>query len=82
MVLLIGKAYRQSAQLICNFSHDNHHHYVHSPSITLNHQKTTSIEELRHVVNKTSLLASVMVEQPIIQEVISSVEIFDDTKIN
>ena len=63
-----------------NFPHDYHHQHIHNPSITLNCQETAPIEQWRHVINEVSLLASIMVEQSIIQAVISSVEMFDDTK--
>ena len=46
----------------------------------LNNQETASIEQLKPVFTGTSLLASMMVEQPIIQAAISTVETFDDTK--
>ena len=56
------------------FPYDNHHQHAHTPSIAFNHEETAPIEQLRPVSNGASLLASVMVEQPIIQAVISSVE--------
>ena len=46
----------------------------------LNDQETTSIEQLKPVISKTSLLASVTVEQPVIQAVTSSIENFSGTK--
>ena len=51
-----------------NFPCNSHHQYVHNPSITYNYQEIAPIEQLGPVVNETSLLASVMVEQPIIHE--------------
>ena len=78
MVLLIGEPYSQV--LDSNFPLDNHHQHVHNPSITLNYQETRPIQQLRPEVNKTSLLASVMVQQPMIQAVISSVEMFDGNR--
>ena len=50
------------------------------PAQPLNLLETTPIEQLRPVVNEASLLASVMVEQPIIQAAVSSVGTFDGTK--
>ena len=47
----------------------------------LYNQETASIEQLKPVISEASLSASVMVEQPIIQAVISSTETFDGTKI-
>ena len=49
------------------------------PHLDLNRQKQP-IKQLRPVVNEASILASVTVQQPIIQAVISSVEMFDGTK--
>ena len=46
----------------------------------LNDQEIASIEQLKPVISEAILLASVMVEQPIIQAVISSIEAFDGTK--
>ena len=71
----------QSEHLIdSNCPCDNYHQYVHYPSITLTHQETAHIDQLRLTVNEASLLTSVMVEQPFIQVVISSVETFDGTE--
>ena len=46
----------------------------------LHDQDTTSTEKLKPVISTTILLVSVMVEQPNIQAVISSIETFDCTK--
>ena len=48
---------------------------VYNPKLAFNHQDN----QVELVVSESSLLASKMVEQPIIQAVVSSVEIFDDT---
>ena len=62
-----------------DFPHDNHHCHIHNLGITFDCQETGPIEQLRPVVNKTSLLVSVMVEQPIIKAAISSVDTFHGT---
>ena len=68
----------QSEQLTdYNFPCDNLcQQQVHNPNLASNHQ----VNPLEPVVSKASLLASVMVELPIIHAAISSVEMFDGTK--
>ena len=61
-------------------SHDSQHHQVHNPNLTFNHQVITPIHQLGPVVSDGSLLALVLVEQPIIQAAITSVETVNDTK--
>ena len=46
----------------------------------LQQPRNTSIEQLKHIISKAILLAFIIVEQPVIQAVISYVEIFDCTK--
>ena len=53
---------------------------THNPNIHLNDLETASIEQLKPVISETSLLASMMVEQPIIQAAITSRETPDGTK--
>ena len=73
------KALHSEHSIDSNFPHDSYHH-AHNPSKTIDCQETASIEQLSPVVNEASLLALVMVEQPITQEVISSMKTFDGTK--
>ena len=63
-----------------SFPYDNQYHEVHNPNLAFNHQVTAPINQLEHVVSEATLLASVMVTQPIIQAVISWGETFDCTK--
>ena len=63
-----------------HFPHSNQQQQHHNPNICLNDQETASIEQLKPVISETSLLASMMVEQPIIQAAITSEETFSGTK--
>ena len=63
-----------------NFSHDNQYEQVHFPNLVFSHQVTVPINQSGPVVIEASLLASVMVEQPIIQAAISTVETFNGAK--
>ena len=57
----------QSKQLIDHkFLYDNHYHKVYYPSLAFNHQVTAPISQWEPVVSEASLLALVMIEQPII----------------
>ena len=79
--LVNRRALQPEHMIDSNFSHDNHYEHVHNPSITLSCQETVPFY-LRPIGNESSLLASVMLEQPIIQAVISSVEVFNGTNHN
>ena len=71
----------QSEQLTdCNFPYNYQYQEVLNPNLAFNHQITVLINWLEPVISEATLLASVMVEQPIIQAAISSVETFDDIK--
>ena len=63
----------QSDSLINHLPCSNQQQQYHNPNICLNDQETASIEQLQPVISETSLLASMMVEQFIIQAVISSI---------
>ena len=63
-----------------NFPCEYHNKNLHNPNTTLNHPEATSIEQVRHLVNKVSQLVLVMADQAIIKAAISSVETFDDNK--
>ena len=54
--------------------------YGPNPNITLNCPEATPVEQVRYMVNKASLLPSVMVDQPIIQVTLSSSETFNGNK--
>ena len=70
----------KSEQLIYqNFPYDQYQK-EHYPNLAFNHQVTAPINQLGPVVSEASPLALVMVEQPIIQVAISSVEMIDGTK--
>ena len=72
----------QSKALINNLYHSNQQwQQHHNPNIWLNDQETTSMEQLKPVLRKTSILASVIVEQPTIQAVISFIETYSNTKV-
>ena len=77
---LVDRKALQSEPLINHLPHNSHHKQLQNPNLCLNDKETASIEQLKPVVNETSLLASAMVEQPIVQTVISLVETFDGTK--
>ena len=49
-----------------NVPHEYHNNHLHNPNITLNHPEETPVEQVSYMVNEASLLASVMVDQPII----------------
>ena len=70
----------QPEPLINHLPCGNEQQQHHIANVHLHKQETASIEQLKPVISETSLLASMMVEQPIIQTVISSVETFNDTK--
>ena len=61
-------------------SNQNQQQQYHNPNIHLNDQETAFIEQLKSIISESRFLASVVVEQPIIQAVISSVETFNELK--
>ena len=63
-----------------NFSHKHLNNHLHSPNLILNYLGVTLANQVGKVVNGTRLLASVMMDQPIIQPAITSLEIKDDNK--
>ena len=70
----------QSESLISHLPHSNQQQQCHNHNTQLNDQETASIKQLKPVISKTSHLASMMVEQLIIQAAISSIETFYSTK--
>ena len=70
----------QSEPLINYLPHSNQQQHYHNSNINLNNQDTACIKRVKPVISKTSFLASVMVEQPIIQAAISSIDTFNNTK--
>ena len=70
----------QSEPLINHHPHSNQQQQHHNANIDLNDGETASIEQLKPVINETSLLASVMAEQHITQAEISSIDASNGTK--
>ena len=70
----------QADHSIHHSPHSRQHEQVHNTNIALHVQESAPIKQLRAVVNEASPLASAMVEQPIIQAVISSIVTFDGNK--
>ena len=70
----------QSQPLLNHLPHSNQEQQPHYPNICVNDQEIAPIEHMKPLISETSLLASLMVEQPIIQAVISSIETFNGTK--
>ena len=70
----------QSEHLINHLPCSNQQQQPHNPNIHLNNKETASIEQLRPVIHETSLLTTVLVEQSIIQAVISSIKTSDGMK--
>ena len=73
-------AHRQtlhSVSLINDIPCNNQQQHHHNPNMCFNNQETASIEQLKPIISKASLLASMMEDQHIIQASISSVETFN-----
>ena len=77
---LADKRTLQPEPLITHLPHSNQQQQYDNANMHLSDQETVSTEQLKSVNNSTGLLASVMVEQPIIQAAISSTETSDGTK--
>ena len=52
--------------LMVIFPHELHNNHLHNPNITLNYPEAAPVEHMKYMDNKASLLASEMVNQPII----------------
>ena len=64
------------------FPHEYCNHALHNSNITINQWETIPLTQARDTFYDGCLLSSVMVEQTIIQEALSSIETFDNTKAN
>ena len=63
---MVGDFFGQMAHVIAIFPHKYHNNHVHDLTITLNYPEATVVEQVRYAVSESSLLASVMVDHPII----------------
>ena len=74
------RSFKSNSSFNSNFPGEYHNNYSHGPNITLNGQRASHLEQMRHTVNDVTLLMTVVVDQAIIQTALSSVETFDGNK--
>ena len=71
------RVFQSNSSLYSNFPSEYHYNHLHHANITLNDPGGSQTEQARYMANNVNLLMSVIVDQAIIQQAISSVETFD-----